>query len=120
MNIDLSGWKAPNLGPPLHGLVVFLATEGLPILRYINDSLSGGTANWDWDRFLVGMIPVAITVLISAGRNKGAVAIPSDSIEMVKGVPMVLPDKEVVVTQADRIIPNSDPVMVVRAKRSVS
>lgn len=104
--------KAPNLGPLLHGFAVWLVADGLPILEYLRAQLTGDTANWSWDRFLLGLGAAVVTALISAGRNAGAVELKKDETLWVKGVQQ--DGGEAVIAQARDVVPNNENVIILR------
>lgn len=82
----MMNWKGPNIGPVLHGLAVWLITDGLPVLQYLQAQLAGETTRWDWNRFLVGLAAAIVAALISASRNQGAVSLNVGTAAAVKGI----------------------------------
>lgn len=106
----ISGWKSPTWGPIIHGVAVWLVTDGLPVLQYLQGVLTGDTATFDWNRFWLGLGAAVVAALISASRNSGAVTLTEPAGAKVKGI--VRDGGMVVVTRADHVVANDETVLI--------
>lgn len=82
-------WKLAVVGPWLHGFVVWLATDGYSITEYVYKRLvlSEDGAPFNLHLFLVGLAATAFAVILSAGRNRGAVLVPDRELRALRAVP---------------------------------
>lgn len=79
-------WKGANFGPLAHGLLVWLLTDGVPVLTYLQDQLTNQPAHFDFGRFGLGLAAAVLAALLSAARNAGAVSLNTGTTAAVKGI----------------------------------
>jgi len=108
-------WKNAELGPWLHGALVWLATDGSEIVIYITNYATGHQTDWNWQFFIMGLIAAIGTAILSAGRNKGAVMLPTVAGDTVKAIQAGDPTAAVVVP-AHQVVATNESVIVLRGQ----
>lgn len=108
----MNWWKSPTWGPAIHGGLVWLVTDGLPVLQYLQGQLTGDTVHFDANRFWLGLAAAFVTALISASRNQGAVSLTTAAGQIVKGVQD--DGGQTVMAQARDVVPTNENVIVLR------
>lgn len=79
-------WKSADFGPFAHGISVWLLADGIPVLTYLQDQLTGLNTAFDWSRFTIGLLAAILTAFISAARNKGAMTLDKADGQAVKAI----------------------------------